>query len=47
MVQGRKGYWLQPQKNITNPYFGAMMPTCGEIDETLVESDTHDHGGGK
>jgi len=47
MVQGRKGYWLQPQKNITNPYFGAMMLTCGEIDETLVETDTHDHGGGK
>jgi membrane fusion protein, copper/silver efflux system len=43
MVQGRKGYWLQPQRDITNPYFGAAMLTCGEIDETLVEPDTHDH----
>lgn len=43
MVQGRKGYWLQPQENITNPYFGAAMLTCGEIAETLVEPDTHDH----
>jgi Cu(I)/Ag(I) efflux system membrane fusion protein len=43
MVQGRKGYWLQPQRDITNPYFGAVMLTCGEIDETLVEPDTHDH----
>jgi membrane fusion protein, copper/silver efflux system len=43
MVQGRKGYWLQPQRDITNPYFGAAMLTCGDIDETLVEPDTHDH----
>lgn len=43
MVQGRKGYWLQPQRDITNPYFGAAMLTCGEIDETLVEPDTHNH----
>ena len=43
MVQGRKGYWLQPQKDITNPYFGSAMLTCGEIDETLVEADAHDH----
>lgn len=42
MVQGRKGYWLQPQKNITNPYFGAMMFTCGEIAEKLVEAHDHD-----
>jgi membrane fusion protein, copper/silver efflux system len=43
MVQGRKGYWLQPQREITNPYFGAMMLTCGEIAEILVEADAHDH----
>ncbi len=43
MVQGRKGYWLQPQKDITNPYFGVMMLTCGEITETLVEDNAHDH----
>ncbi len=44
MVQGRKGYWLQPQRDITNPYFGAAMLTCGEIAETLVEENAHDHG---
>jgi membrane fusion protein, copper/silver efflux system len=43
MVQGRKGYWLQPQREIKNPYFGAMMLTCGEIAEILVEADAHDH----
>jgi membrane fusion protein, copper/silver efflux system len=43
MVQGRKGYWLQPQKEITNPYFGEMMLSCGEIEEILVEADAHDH----
>jgi membrane fusion protein, copper/silver efflux system len=43
MVQGRKGYWLQPQREIANPYFGAMMLTCGEIAEILVEADAHDH----
>jgi membrane fusion protein, copper/silver efflux system len=43
MVQGRKGYWLQPQREITNPYFGEIMLTCGEIAEVLVEDDAHDY----
>jgi Cu(I)/Ag(I) efflux system membrane fusion protein len=36
MVEGGQGFWLQPQKAITNPYFGAMMLTCGEILETIA-----------
>ena len=43
MVQGRKGYWLQPYRNITNPYFGAAMLTCGEIAEVIVGENDHDH----
>lgn len=35
MVQGRKAYWLQPQRAITNPYHGAAMYACGEIVEEL------------
>lgn len=35
MVEGRRGYWLQARERITNPYFGASMPRCGEIVETL------------
>jgi Cu(I)/Ag(I) efflux system membrane fusion protein len=44
MVSGGKGFWLQPQKAITNPYFGAMMLTCGVILETLAEG-TDPRGG--
>jgi membrane fusion protein, copper/silver efflux system len=36
MVQGREGFWLQPQRAITNPYHGERMPTCGSIVETLA-----------
>jgi membrane fusion protein, copper/silver efflux system len=39
MVEGGQGFWLQSQRAITNPYFGAMMLTCGEIQETIVEAD--------
>lgn len=31
MVEGRRGYWLQPDTTINNPYFGAAMLRCGEI----------------
>ena len=39
MVEGGQGFWLQSQRAITNPYFGVMMLTCGEIQETIVEVD--------
>lgn len=38
MVQGRKGYWLQSDRPITNPYHGERMYACGEIAETLINS---------
>jgi membrane fusion protein, copper/silver efflux system len=46
MVEGGEGYWLQPQKDITNPYLGSMMLTCGEIMETIVQPDEHSGGHG-
>lgn len=45
MVQGRRGYWLQPQQTIANPYFGAAMLRCGEIVQTLAESHEREGGG--
>jgi membrane fusion protein, copper/silver efflux system len=33
----REGYWLQPQREVTNPYWGEMMYSCGEITETIAE----------
>ena len=36
MVQGRRGYWLQAERTIANPYFGAAMLRCGEIVDVLV-----------
>jgi membrane fusion protein, copper/silver efflux system len=44
MVEGGQGFWLQSQRAITNPYFGVMMLTCGEIQETIAEADDP-HGG--
>jgi membrane fusion protein, copper/silver efflux system len=38
MFEEGESSWLQPQEAITNPYFGAMMFTCGEIKETIVEA---------
>ncbi len=32
--------WLQPEEEITNPYFGDMMLGCGEIQQTLGAIDT-------
>lgn len=31
MVEGRRGYWLQGDRTIRNPYFGEAMMRCGEI----------------
>ena len=36
MVEGRKGFWLQNQRAITNPFHGAAMYRCGEIVEELA-----------
>jgi Cu(I)/Ag(I) efflux system membrane fusion protein len=32
---GRGAFWIQPEKDIHNPYFGAAMPSCGEVKEVL------------
>jgi membrane fusion protein, copper/silver efflux system len=44
MFEGGESFWLQSQRAITNPYFGAMMFTCGEIVET-ISGDDDPHGG--
>ena len=36
MVKGREGFWLQANQEITNPYHGSRMFSCGGIVETLV-----------
>ena len=36
MVKGREGFWLTPVPEITNPYHGARMYSCGDIVETMV-----------
>ena len=30
-----KGSWISDEKNITNPYYGKSMLTCGSVKETL------------
>lgn len=44
MVQGRRGYWLQANKTVNNPYFGASMLRCGEIVETILEDGAQGEG---
>jgi Cu(I)/Ag(I) efflux system membrane fusion protein len=44
MFEGGESYWLQSQEDITNPYFGTQMLTCGEILENLAEAPAP-HGG--
>ena len=39
MVEGRRGYWLQPDETINNPYYGAAMLRCGEIVEKVSENE--------
>lgn len=36
MVKGREAFWLAPTQEITNPYHGSRMFSCGDIVETLV-----------
>ena len=37
MVKGREGFWLQANQEVTNPYHGSRMFSCGDIVETLVD----------
>lgn len=38
MAFGDQGaFWLSESKNITNPYFGASMLTCGEVKQTYLK----------
>ncbi|GAB3221012.1 efflux RND transporter periplasmic adaptor subunit [Algoriphagus aestuariicola] len=38
MAFGDQGaYWLSEEKEITNPYFGASMLTCGEVKQTYLK----------
>lgn len=38
MAFGDQGaYWLSEKKDITNPYFGATMLTCGEVKQTYLK----------
>lgn len=37
-------YWLQRDRTIANPYFGASMLRCGEIREVLGHQDHAHHG---
>lgn len=34
----RGGTWLQPDRNLLNPYFGATMLQCGEVKEQVEEA---------
>jgi len=36
MVKGREAFWLAPRNEITNPYHGARMYSCGSIVEVMV-----------
>lgn len=36
MVQGREAFWLSPRDEITNPYHGSRMYSCGSIVEVMV-----------
>jgi Cu(I)/Ag(I) efflux system membrane fusion protein len=33
---GKGGFWLQDSERTDNPYFGAVMPHCGEREETVA-----------
>jgi len=41
----RGASWLQVDKQIANPYFGAMMLRCGEIQEEIVGGAEESHNG--
>lgn len=44
MVYGSTGAdWLQSNDQLRNPYFGAMMLTCGEVKVNLTSHEGHGH----
>lgn len=44
MAHGGKGAaWLQPQDNVLNPYYGAMMLRCGDVEQQYPHGAGHDH----
>ena len=43
----RGATWLQADEKTANPYFGKMMPECGDLMEVIPgekQSGKHDHG---
>lgn len=48
MAAGGKGAtWIQADKTVANPYFGAKMLRCGSVQKQIAgeTSDTHNHSG--
>ena len=44
MVYGATGAdWIQDSDELRNPYFGAMMLTCGSVLENLTDHQDHNH----
>ena len=43
---GRGAWWLQADRETRNPYFGAAMPECGDVVET-ISAEAPDAGGGR
>lgn len=35
----RGANWLQPDREVRNPYFGSAMPRCGSVEETIPAAD--------
>jgi len=33
--ENKGAYWLQDSDKVQNPYFGSIMPKCGELQETI------------
>lgn len=42
--EGEGGHWLQDDRDVRNPFYGASMLSCGEIVET-IGTDRDAHGG--
>lgn len=38
---GQGASWLQPQKNVLNPYYGSMMLRCGDLERTYPIGGDH------
>ena len=43
---GRGARWLQSDKQVRNPYFGAEMLQCGEVVEVIKARPTAQEEGG-